>query len=464
MVPVHGRPDDPSGLPPVVHHRDACSPLCHPAVSRAYTAWVQHLPDRAHAQAPFPIGASVLYIHWEYAIIDNMDQHSQPTPAPALIDTTDALQAMLERLVAESAVAVDTESNSLYAYNERACLIQFAVPGQDYLVDPLAFEDLSSLGRFFAAPGIEKVFHAAEYDVMVLRRDFGFEFANLFDTMIASRIVGWPHYGLGSLLAEHFGIQTDKRMQRTNWGQRPLSAQQIRYAQVDVHYLLPLRDRLVAELKRRGRVEEARTAFNRVAQSEWSSRGFDPHGFWRIRGVEALDETGLAVLRALYLYRDQRARAMDRPPFKVFSDHVLLSLSQARPKSWPELQQIRGLPRYLSSRERKQLLSAIEEGLTSAPPKRPRRERNGGYDQAILDRYEALRKWRNARAASRGVEPDVILSNRTLHLLARHNPTTPAKLETRDLLSEWERQEYGGEIIAVLNGQLQPDLTGEHKT
>ncbi len=376
---------------------------------------------------------------------------------PALIDTTDALQAMLARLMAESAVAVDTESNSLYAYNERACLVQLAVPGQDYLVDPLALDDLSPLGRLFSEPGIEKVFHAAEYDVMVLRRDFAYQFANLFDTMIASRIVGWPHYGLGSLLADHFGIQTDKRMQRTNWGQRPLSPQQIHYAQVDVHFLLPLRDRLMAELKERRRTEEARTAFRRVAQSEWAARQFDPDGFWRIRGIEGLDDSGLAVLRALYLYRDQRARALDRPPFKVLSDHVLLSLSQVCPRSWSELEEIRGMPRHLSARERKQLLAAIEDGLGSTPPRRPRRERNGAYDQAVLDRYETLRRWRNARAAARGVEPDVILSNRTLHALARHNPTSPAQLEVKDLLTGWERQEYGQEIIGVLCGQLQLD-------
>jgi len=382
-----------------------------------------------------------------------MDQHSQPMHAPALINTADALQAMLARLMSESAVAVDTESNSLYVYNEQVCLIQIAVPEHDYLVDPLALEDLSPLGRLFAEPGIEKVFHAAEYDVMVLRRDFGYQFASLFDTMIASRILGWPHYGLGALLADHFGIETDKRMQRTNWGQRPLSSQQIQYAQVDVHFLLPLRDRLMAELNERRRIEEAHTAFQRVAQSEWAARQFDANGFWRIRGAEDLDDSGLAVLRALYLYRDQRARALDRPPFKVLGDHALIALSQVRPRSWSELQQIRGMPRFLSTRERKQLLTAIEEGLSDTPPRRAKREHDGARDQATLDRYEALRRWRNARATARGVEPDVILSNRVLRLLARHNPTSPEQLEGGELLTEWEQREYGRDIVAVLCGQ-----------
>ena len=136
-----------------------------------------------------------------------MSRHPSTLLPPMLVNTPDALDEMLYRLWAASAVAVDTESNSLYAYTERVCLIQFSVPGEDYLVDPLALDDLSALGAVFADDEITKVFHAAEYDVMALRRDYRFTFASLFDTMIASRIVGWERYGLAALLEEHFGIE-----------------------------------------------------------------------------------------------------------------------------------------------------------------------------------------------------------------------------------------------------------------
>ncbi len=357
---------------------------------------------------------------------------------------------MYDRLRRSPLLAVDTESNSLYAYTERVCLIQFSIPGYDYLVDPLSIVDLSPLGGLFADPEVEKVFHAAEYDVMVLRRDLDFSFANLFDTMIASRIVGCKQYGLGSLLEIHFGIDTDKRMQRTNWGKRPLSREQLHYAQLDTHFLLPLREKLCAQLVAQNRLEEARAAFDEVAQSEWSGRGFDPDDFWRIKGNQDLDPAGLSVLRALYIYRDQRAQAMDQPPFKVFNDSVLVQISAQRPKTLAELDKIKGIPRHLSRQRRQQLLQVIAQAAEHPAPERPPHNHIHRPSQAAEKRYEMLRAWRKQRAQTRGVEPDVILSNATLLELARQDPASLARLDDVAILNDWERKTYGQEIVALL--------------
>lgn len=378
-----------------------------------------------------------------------MSRHVSALLPPTLVNTPDALDEMLYRLMASPIVAVDTESNSLYAYTERVCLVQFSVPGQDYLVDPLAFDDLDPLGQIMADPQIEKVFHAAEYDVMSLRRDHQFEFVGLFDTMIASRIVGWPHHGLASLLDEHFGVRTDKRQQRTNWGQRPLTVEQMEYARLDTHFLLPLRDKLLAELEGQDRVEEARGAFERVSKSQWQKKGFDPEAFWRIKGARDLDEQGLAVLRELYLYREARAQELDRPPFKVLGRAVLVALSQQKPRSFAELGRVKGVPHRLPARQRRALLRVIEEGLRAPPPVRTRRRREP-FDEEATERYEALREWRRKRAEVRGVESDVILSNRMLQALASQNPTSPEALDAAEILNDWERGEYGREVVAVL--------------
>jgi ribonuclease D len=123
-----------------------------------------------------------------------------PTKDPVWIATPLKLQEMVEELSHEPVVAVDTESNSLYAYRERVCLVQISTPQTDYLVDPLAIDDLSPLALLFADPMRQKIFHAAEYDVICLKRDYSFEFSNIFDTMIAARILAEPQVGLGSLL------------------------------------------------------------------------------------------------------------------------------------------------------------------------------------------------------------------------------------------------------------------------
>jgi len=163
-----------------------------------------------------------------------------------------ALEKLARRLARHSILGVDTESNSLFAYREQVCLIQFSTSDEDALVDPLALDDLSPLADIFASPKIEKIFHAAEYDLICLKRDFGFSFANLFDTMVAARILGWEEIGLGSILKAEFDVQLDKRFQRANWGKRPLAAELINYASRDTHYLIPLRDRLWSDLQRQG--------------------------------------------------------------------------------------------------------------------------------------------------------------------------------------------------------------------
>jgi len=174
-------------------------------------------------------------------------------PPPKLITKAGDLQQLVDKLALESIIAVDTESNSLFAYQEQVCLIQFSTQQYDYLVDPLALDDISSLEPIFSSPEIEVIFHAAEYDLLCLKRDFGFTFTNLFDTMVAARTLGQEAVGLGSLLKAKFGVAVEKKYQRANWGQRPLPEDMLQYAQLDTHYLIALRDILKQELITNGR-------------------------------------------------------------------------------------------------------------------------------------------------------------------------------------------------------------------
>ena len=369
---------------------------------------------------------------------------------PTWVDTPVALAALVERLRQERIIAVDTESDSLYAYFEKVCLVQFSVPGADYLLDPLALTDLSALAPIFADPAVEKVFHAAEYDVMVLKRDHDFYFANLFDTMIASRVLGWPNHGLGSILAECFDVAQDKRMQRHNWGRRPLSADEMKYARLDTHYLLPLRERLLAELRNDGLLAEAQEMFAEVTAAVWHGGEFDPAGFWRIRGARGLDPAGLAVLRELYLFRDREARRRDRPPFKVIADATLVRLARARARTRAGLEQVKGMTPYLIRRYGRRVLQTIARGQQAKPPAPPRNHNHHRTSPQVIARYEALRAWRKARAAQRGIDPDVIVSNATLMALARHRPATMKSLAAMQVLGPVKSAKYGPEILQII--------------
>lgn len=372
---------------------------------------------------------------------------SLPTGPGYLITQPNQLLLLVQALSSQPALAVDTESNSFYAYRERICLIQFSTPEGDYIVDPLAGMDLSPLGQLFADPGLPKVFHAAGQDVAGLKRDFGFHFAHLFDTMVAARILGWQRWGLGDLVQEHFGVRLEKRYQRYNWGERPLRPEALSYAWMDTRYLLPLRDLQAAELARMARCEEAEESFAEVAQTPPAEVAPPAESFWRVKGVYDLQGAERGVLWALHRWRDGVARARDLPPFKVVGDRALVALAQARPHTAAELARIRGISPHLLRRNGPAILRAIAHGERQPPPRPPVHHRP---PDEVLERYEALRAWRQRTAARRQVKPDVILANAAVMALAQRNPRSLEEMAGIAGLGPWKRQTYGREILAVL--------------
>ena len=370
---------------------------------------------------------------------------------PKLVTTQTQLEALLEHLSSQPTIAVDTESNSLFAYREQVCLIQFSTPDGDYLVDPLGDLDPAPLARVFANPATEKVFHAAEYDVMCLKRDFGYQFANLFDTMWAARILGWPRVGLGDILQGTFDVRTNKRYQRFNWGKRPLDSEALTYASLDTHYLLPLCQLQAGALRKRRRWGEAQEVFAGVAASESPPRPFDPQGFWRIKGTSKLTGQQQAILRQLYIWRDGEARRKDTPPFKILGDSTVVALTMTSPHTKAELTGIRGLRPHHVHRFGERILRAVELGIRSKPPQPP--PRSPRHSHREMERFRALRAWRNERAAQRGVDPDVILSNAVLWALSADNPEAMDDLRNIEGLGPWKRNEYGADLLRVLRGR-----------
>ena len=367
---------------------------------------------------------------------------------PVLVDSAAAFENMLAALADLPLLALDTESDSLYRYFFKVGLIQISTPVTDYLVDPLRLPDLTPLGRFMADPAVEKVFHAAENDILMLKRDFGFGFANVFDTMLAARILGWKQVSLAALLAEHFNVTLDKRAQLTDWGHRPLDAAQLSYARLDTHYLLPLRDLLIGELRQRRRWREAQDAFAALPQVTYVEKPFDPDGFWRIKRARELHGQELAVLRRLYLWRDEQARKLDRPPFKVLGDERLVDMCQQPPTRMTDLP--------LNARQAEQfgraILAAVAAGRTDPAPQPPARlsHGNGRPTPETLARFDQLRAWRVRRAAERAVDADLILTNDALMTIARAAPVTLEALAALGVLGAWKMEEYGPDLLRVL--------------
>ena len=373
-----------------------------------------------------------------------------------LITDLPQLKQTAEELVRQEIVAVDTESNSLYAYFERVCLIQFSTTEIDLMIDPLGMEDLSALKPVFSNPAIEKVFHAAEYDLICLKRDFGFEFENLFDTMAASRILGYEAVGLGSMLEAHFGIKVDKRQQRANWGQRPLPAELLNYACLDTHYLIALRNILKEKLQERGLWLLADEDFRRLAALQaiegnggggGEERAVDP---WRINGAHDLQPQQAAVLMELCRYRDKIARQLDRPLFKVINDQTLMRIAIETPRDLDSLRRLPGMTPPQVRRHGARLLEAVKSGLKADPIYPPRWPRP---DEGYLQRVEALRQWRKTTAQRMGVQSDVVLPRDVMNELARRNPRDEMELGEVMMDVPWRRERFGGKILEAMSGK-----------
>ncbi len=366
------------------------------------------------------------------------------------ITTLAGWQDCVAHLRSNSRLAIDTEANSMYAYQERICLIQISTDERDFILDPLAFapDELAELGAILADERMEKVLHSAEYDLILLMRERGWQVQNLFDTMWAARILGIHRVGLASMLGNMFQLKLDKRFQRANWCRRPLPPEQLAYAQADTHFLLELRDRLAAQLIAGGHMVEAQEIFAEQCQVNVEPNEFSPDSFWSIKGVKQLLPPGRAVLNALNIYRDQVARSRDLPPFKVLGDRTLFELAQTRPHKLADLQKIFGMTRGQVRRYGQRLLQIIRENERKPAPKQPPRKPRP--PEAVLNRYEQLYSWRKERGQERGVESDVILSRNALWQIARLHPHSVDELLAAEILGPWRMATYGPEIIELL--------------
>jgi ribonuclease D len=371
-----------------------------------------------------------------------------PLPPPVWVAEPKALVRLARNLPTQSRLAVDTESNSLYAYREQVCLVQISIPASDYLIDPLVLHDLSPLIPLFCSPKIEKVIHAAEYDLICLKRDFGITFANIFDTMQAARILGYKQVGLDSMLTEKLGVRLNKRYQKANWGERPLSPEMLNYARLDTHHLLALRDILQAELKERGRWELAYEEFARLAMGNGANKPEVP-SWQRVKGTQHFTTRQLAILNELCLWRDAQAEKMGRPVFKVIDDKRLVSIALSTPKSQTDLEALN-----LTSRQvnvfGNDILQAVFRGRKAYPIQRPFA---GRPNPKFLNRLNLLSGWRKSVAQKIRVESDIVLPKAWMHAIAEQNPKTMQELSALMPQSSWRLENFGVEILKTIHGK-----------
>jgi len=323
----------------------------------------------------------------------------------AVIDTDEKLVAFLPQLSAATWIALDTEADSLHAYPEKLCLMQLSFQGIDELIDPLARLDLKPAFEILSQH--ELILHGADYDLRLLRKDCGFVPTTIFDTMLASRLLGCFQFGLVNLVSQFLGVTLEKGPQKANWARRPLTERMEAYARNDTRYLKPLVDLLSAELKAKGRLGWHQQSCAQLIAECTEIRPADPDTVWRVKGSHHLAPHAMAVLREIWRWREEEAVACNKPPYFILPPEAMVTIS-AGAVAKRDLETL--FPHYLTPRRRKGVTNAVAMGLEAKHPPMPLRRKGHRLSESEKRRLNDVEHRRNRHAEDLGIDPTLIAS------------------------------------------------------
>ncbi len=354
-----------------------------------------------------------------------------------MIDSDGKLAEFLPAIRAAEWVALDTEADSLHAYPEKLCLLQFSIAEGDFLVDPLAAIDLAPLW-----PELHKhrlIMHGSDYDLRLLRKNHNFVPSQIVDTMLASRLLGEREFGLLNLVQKYLGVTLEKGSQKADWARRPLTPRMEAYARHDTHYLKPLADILEAQLRELGRLGWLEESCARLVAECARPAAHDPDDIWRIRGSHKLSRLGLAVMREIWHWREKEAVAANRPPYFVLSHEAVAEVAAAATgdRDFREF-----IPRHFSERRRESLRLAVEAALALDAKDHPQFRQSNARRQTETERrrFTQLEARRNKVAEDLKMDPTIIASRAMLLELA-HEDQSGA-----DGLMAWQANALGVSI------------------
>jgi ribonuclease D len=367
-----------------------------------------------------------------------------------IVESTEALAALVTDLSGASYLALDTEFLRDQTYYPKLCLIQVACPGVEAIIDPLApGMDLAAFYDLIRRPDIVKVLHAARQDIEIFCLQGGVIPDPLFDTQIAAMVCGFGDAASYETLARKVAkVEIDKSARFTDWSHRPLSKRQLEYALADVTHLRVIYEWMKAQLEKTGRA--AWVTEEMAALQDPALYRQDPDNAWKRLKPRTTNKRFLAVLGGLAAWREREAQARDIPRGRVLKDEALSEIAAHPPETPEALERIRSVPKgFANSRMGKALMEAIAAGKDAAPPEgvlaenRERRRREPS--PAVIDLLKTLLR---LKAEDVGVAPRLIATAEDIEkLAANEDDGVPA-------LSGWRRKVYGEDALALREGKL----------
>jgi ribonuclease D len=373
------------------------------------------------------------------------------TDSAIYLDKPDTVDRFLSQISDVKELALDTEGASFHRFLDRIYLLQVSTRDRSAIIDPLPIGSPGKLGDLLQSKDTEVVFHDADYDLRLLHQDYGWHVTNIFDTRIASQLLGIKSFGLAALLEQFFDVKLDKKHQRADWSMRPLTPDMLEYAAQDTRFLLQLKDHMKAELGRRNRLHWAEEEFARLEGTRWEAEE-SMEGFLRLKGARDLTRRELAVLREVANWRDTVAAQLDRATFRVMGNEALFELARIAPRSVSELSTIKGMPKGMIDRAGADIVAAIRRGVEvpeAELPKFPKGQR-WNKDRDFDDKVARLKSVRDAAATRLELDPGVLCSRERLENVARSGAKSVEELGAVPDLRRWQIQEMGAGFIAAL--------------
>lgn len=364
-----------------------------------------------------------------------------------IVCRTDRLDTAIRDMASAPAIALDTESNSLHRYPEQLCLIQIATPDKAYLIDAVLMPDLGPLKDILADHSIQKIIHGADYDLRSLDRHYGFRVCNVYDTSVAARFCGISEFGLASLTESLLGITIpkDKRIQRADWGLRPLTEEAIDYAVTDVLHLFALREALDQRLGFLNRTTWVSEECRRLEKARYTSP--DPESAYLcIKGTKQFNGSSLALLKALFLFREKEALNQKRPPYFVMPNATLIYLT-ANPTA--DLSEVPGLGQTGLKRFGPALQAAIREGMSASPIYRAPAVKFEYPSKEALDLLKRLKEWRMSMGSQLSLDPSLLWPLASLERISRNPESFSDELSSEDI-RRWQRDQFVSPIADIL--------------
>ena len=358
------------------------------------------------------------------------------------IDNASLLDGLLKDLRSSDHVAIDTEADSLHHYFEKVCLIQISTDRDHYIVDPLADFDLTLLFDILSIKPL--ILHGSDFDLRMLLSTFGFRpNGEIFDTMLAAQLLGFDGVSLAALVKRYFNVTLSKQGQKADWSVRPLSQRLLDYAINDTRYLTAIVDELKTLLISKKRLSWHREWCARVVNSALEERIRDEDTAWRIKGSGLLPPRECAFLREIWRWREEEAKIVDLPPFKIMTNRLVIDLA-----SWVVSSQSMNLdkgpklPRNCKRRRLQALKLAIETALALKENEWPtiKKHKRPKSTPGFGNKMSALRDGCKCLAKKLEIDPSIIASRKTMEFIAAKDLHTIDELIEKAELMRWQAE------------------------